>query len=67
MEDLGDLVRGSPPHLLLGFEEVRGQGIQGTDGTSHPFRGHMEIALRGLQGAVSQEDLDHPQIRTGLK
>lgn len=62
LEDLSDLVPRSLGHLL-GDHELHAQGIQWTPGCTHAFRSHVRVDRRCLQGAVTQQRLDHPQVR----
>ena len=66
LEDLGKLVPRSLAHLL-GRLELRAQRIQRTLDRTEPHRGHVRVDGRALERPVTQQRLDHPQIRARLQ
>ncbi len=64
-EDLRDLVPRSLGHLL-GARKHSAQRVQGTPGASQSLRRHMGIDLRGPERAMTEQRLDHAQVRARL-
>ena len=64
-EDLRDLVPRSLGHLL-GGDQLLAQRIQWTSRPAQTLRRHMCVDLSRSQRAVTQQRLDHPQVRARL-
>jgi hypothetical protein len=66
LEDLGDLVSRSLAHLLED-DPLRAQRIERTTRLAHALRRHVRVDLSRPERAVTQEGLDHAQVRARLQ
>lgn len=62
VKDLGDLVSRSLAHLL-GDDQLWAHRIQWTPRRTHPIGRHVRVDRRRSQRTMTQQRLDHPQVR----